>query len=119
MRGARHLIRRGAKSPGKPNGLPGLNLSKKQSCVLLLSVPADGAVGCLILRNAIPDQNQNLTVCRAPLVIRHHMELIQHFLINSNGKTFYSHIITPKQIYFVFILGKLCGMMQNIDIKYI
>ena len=56
---------------------------------------ADAAMFCLILLDAVPDQNENLAVGGTPLIICDHMELIQHFFVNTNGQILDSHIITP------------------------
>ena len=42
-------------------------------CFLFFS---DDAVLCLVLLNAVPDQNQDLTVCAAPLIVSYYVKLI-------------------------------------------
>ena len=37
--------------------------------------------------NSVPDQDQNLTVCGPALLVSHDMQLVQHFLLDSDGET--------------------------------
>ena len=77
--------------------MPG-SKDKRRRALLFSSVVllfADAAMFCLILLDAVPDQNENLAVGGTPLIICDHMELIQHFFVNTNGQILDSHIITP------------------------
>lgn len=56
------------------------------------------AVFFFVLLNTITNQNQNLAVGGASLIVCHNVQLIQHFLVNSDGKALDRHKITPKQI---------------------
>ena len=57
---------------------------------------ANGSVFGFIGFDAVPDENENLAVGTAALIVGNHMEFIQHVLIDSNGYTLDSHKLTSK-----------------------
>lgn len=85
----------------------------------LFSILADLPMALLISSDTLTNQNQNLTIQAPTLIISNDMELIQHFFVNADRHTFDRHKITPKQLYFMFILCPLCDIVFYIDTKYI
>ena len=65
---------------------------------LHIQVRADGPVNfpVLLLKSLdiLPNQNQNVTVDRTPLIVGHKAQLLQHFFLDANGHTFNCHKIT-------------------------
>lgn len=55
----------------------------------------DGTVLLFVCGNTVADQDIDLAVGGAPLVIGHDVQFIQHSVINADRKTFDSHKITP------------------------
>ena len=53
------------------------------------------AVFFLELLDAVPNQNEDLTVCGAPLVVGNIVQFIEHLVVDSQGYTFYRHNIIP------------------------
>ncbi len=70
----------------------------------------------LVLLDAPADEDQYLAVGGPSLVIRYHMELVQKLRLYPDGKALCNHKITPKQIYYVFILELVCVIMGETDI---
>lgn len=85
----------------------------------LFSILPDLPMALLVSGDALTNQNQNLTIQTPTLIIGNDMELIQHFFVNTDRHTFDGHKITPKQLYFMFILCPSCDIVFYIDIKYI
>ena len=73
----------------------------------------------LISSDTLTNQNQNLTIQAPTLIISNDMELIQHFFVNADRHTFDRHKITPKQLYFMFILCPLYDIVFYMDTKHI
>ena len=55
---------------------------------LCVRLENDGTVLLFVCGNTVADQDIDLAVGGAPLVIRNHMQFVEHFLINANGQTF-------------------------------
>ena len=68
-------------SKNHPTGLAPM----EPSCWAVFLFFSDFAVLCLVLLNAVPDQNQDLAVGAAALIVRYHMELIQDLFVDANG----------------------------------
>lgn len=85
----------------------------------LFSILADLPMALLVSGDALTNQNQNLTIQTPTLIIGNDMELIQHFFVNADRHTFDGHKITPKQLYFMFILCPPCDIVFYMDIKHI
>lgn len=85
----------------------------------LFSILADLPMALLVSGDTLTNQNQNLTIQTPTLIIGNDMELIQHFFVNTDRHTFDGHKITPKQLYFMFILCPPCDIAFYMDIKHI
>ena len=82
-------------------------------------IPVDHTVCFFKCFYILSYQHKHLTVNASAFIIGNVRKLIQHFFFDSDRNTFDSHIITPKQIYYIFILDVLCVIMLQTDILYI
>ena len=69
-----------------------------------------------VLLDAPADEDQDLAVGGPSFIVRHDVELVQELRLDPDGKTFRGHKITPKQIYYVFILERRCVILSEMNI---
>ena len=82
----------------------------------------DLAVLCFVLFNTFADQDKDLAVGGAPLIIGDNMQLIQHFFIYADRKTLNCHINLKTNILCIYFKTTVCYNVEyryNLYLKYV